>query len=273
LSPTAVLPESTTTAATTGDLYPSTTETAAEEPAIGAAPISTLPERTKATEAIPAATGDSAVAPAEGEAAHIKRPYEKPIFSNDEVKPPKIAKTEEEQKQAAASGAADKSVLAGAGPASTAAYTVPEPVPVNKEKRVDEAKPEAAAAPVAIPAASPITPPGPAETKQSKASPDAVAAAAAAINSSKADRAATTGPVPVAGAEPKKPEPAAKRGEEPKAKVDVPTETPEETTAPQAAESEAANKAEELTGEPSAEQQPEKKKKEGFFAKLKRMFK
>jgi len=133
-----------------------------------------------------------------------------------------------------------------------------DPVPVP-EKKVEEKEP--VAGPVS-------TPPGPSQTKESKASPDAVAAAAAAINSSKA----TTAPTPVAGTEPKKPEPAAKRGEEPKAKVDLPTETPQETTAPQVAEPEAAKPSEQAQAEPSAEQQPEKKKG-GFFAKLKRLFK
>lgn len=230
-----------------------------------------------ATESTPAATAaEPIVAPVETDAAHAKRPYEKPIFSNDEVKPHKIAKTEEEQ--AAASAAADESVLAGAGPASTAAYTVPEPVPVSEPKKVEEEKPVAAAevpeavAPAAAPAAPVATPASPSQTKESKASPDAVAAAAAAINSSKADKAATTAPIAVAGTVPKKPEPVVKRGEEPKAKVDLPTETPQETAAPQAAEPEAAKKSEEAKAEPSAEQQPEKKKG-GFFAKLKRMFK
>lgn len=196
------------------------------------------------------------VGPAESEAGHTKRPFEKPIFSNDEVKPHKMAKTEEEQ--AAASTVADKTSFAGAGPASTAAYTAPEPVPVL-EKKVEEKK--AVAGPVTAPA-------GLSQPKESKASPDAVAAAAAAINSSKA----TTAPIPVAGTEPKKPEPAAKRGEEPKAQVDLPAETPQEATAPQVAEPEAAKPSEEAQAEPSAEQQPEKKKG-GFLAKLKRLFK
>jgi hypothetical protein len=276
----AVLPATTTDTTTAADHYPSTTEAAAEE-SIGTtgltagvvSPNASLPERPKATEVTPVAAVEPAVAPIESEAAHVKRPYEKPIFSNDEVKPHKMAKTEEEQ--AAASAEADKTALAGAGPASTAAYTVPEPVPVP-EKKVEEKEPvagtevpAAVAAPQAAPVSTPVTAPAaPSQTKESKASPDAVAAAAAAINSSKA----TTAPIPVAGTEPRKPEPAAKRGEEPKAKVDLPAETPQETTAPQVAEPEAAKPSEEAQAEPSAEQQPEKKKG-GFFAKLKRMFK
>jgi hypothetical protein len=106
---TAILPE--TTATTAADLYPSTTETAAEESATSAAattsaaPISSLPERPKAVETAAPAVVEPIVAPVETDAAHAKRPYEKPIFSNDEVKPHKIAKTEEEQAAASAAAA------------------------------------------------------------------------------------------------------------------------------------------------------------------------
>ena len=247
------------------ETYPSTTETSAEESAIpavatGVAEPTSIPERPKTAESIKAplpvtaepvkapapVTAEPAKAPVPttaaepvialsetAEASHPKRPYEKPIFSNDEVKPPKMARTEEE------AAAADKEkALAGAGPASTAAYTAPEPVPATTPATEAPKKVEST----------------------SKANPDAVAAANAAINTSKADKSASAAP---AESELKKPEAAVKRGQEPEASQ---TETAQEQTAKEA-------KADEpKTSEQTAEHATDKKKG-GFFARLKRMFK
>lgn len=182
------------------DPYPSTTEFSAEESAtstaaaIGAvAPTATLAERPKTSESI-AAPVDAAATPSETEAAHAKRPYEKPIFSPEEnLKPHKIPKTEEEQ-------AADTKAQTGG-----TAFTAPEPAPKKAEEKAPvESAPKAAEG-------------------TSKASPDAVAAANAAISSSKADKSAAP-TATAAETEPQKPEPAVKRGDEPQS-----TETPKET--------------------------------------------
>jgi hypothetical protein len=188
------------------------------------------------------------------------------------VKPHKIAKTEEE-KQAAASAAAEKQNLVGAGPASTAAYTAPEPVPVPEtkkvedkpvEKQVEAEKPKVEKpAPIQPPATqAPVTKSSTATDKQ-PASPDAVAAANAAINTSKADKSAA--PAPVVAEELKKPEAAFKRGEEPA------TEAPKTEAKESAQEPAKAN--EETKADQAAEQQQPEKKKGGFFGWLKRKFK
>ncbi|KAJ5730393.1 uncharacterized protein N7483_004901 [Penicillium malachiteum] len=270
-----VLPESSVKETSVGaEIYPSTSETAAEESATSTAAGTTalensLPERPKTSESTKAPAtaaaaihnhGEPATVPSETlDAAHTKRPYEKPIFSNDEVKPPKMAKTEEEEKQAVTETPEN---LAGAGPASTAAYTAPEPVPVAAAPTVTTdftpvSKPVAESKPIAeskLVAGSP-----------SKANPDAVAAANAALNSSKSDK----GAVAAAEGELKKPEAALKR-EETKA-----TEAPQQEAAPSAQEPAAsapAQGAESKADEPQTSEQAEKKKG-GFFARLKRMFK
>lgn len=258
----AVLPESTVKETSLGaETFPSTTEVSAEEDATSAPATGSLPERPKTSESSKAPAPVAAVAepvaeptpaPTEtADAAHTKRPYEKPIFSNDEVKPTKMAKTEEEEKQAAAAATTDKQSLAGAGPASTAAYTAPEPVPatsvISEAPKVEEKKTEPAPKPVAAQPSSPST-----------ANPDAVAAANAAINTSKADKTAAAEP------ELKKPEAAVKREE---TKAEAPQT--ENTSAQEPAKE---TKAEESkTAEQTAEQA--EKKKGGFFARLKRMFK
>jgi len=289
----AVLPESSVKETSLGaETYPSTTEASAEESATSTAATTgaaaTIPlAEPKTSESI----NPTAVS-SETDAAHTKRPYEKPIFSNDEVKPHKMAKTEEEQ--AAASVAADKEVLAGAGPASTAAYTTPEPVPaVEAPKTTEETvvtetvayttpEPEPAPAPaveapkksekVATETAAPKTAAVDTKSADNKpadgkapASPIAVAAASAAINNSKSGKAAES-------TEPKKPEAALKRGEEPQFKPDVPAkDTPaKDTPATESTQQEPA-KANEVQPSETAEQ-PEKKKG-GFFAWLKRKFK
>lgn len=272
------------------ETYPSTTETSAEESAIPAvatgaaepfsiaerpktaestkvpAPVTAEPAKAPATITAPITSPEPLIIPSEtAEAAHTKRPYEKPIFSNDEVKPPKMARTEEE------AAAADKEkALAGAGPASTAAYTAPEPVPAptlaaEAPKKVESAVPTTEA-PKKVESATPAAPAAPATEapkkveSASKANPDAVAAANAAINTSKADKSASAAP---AESELKKPEAAVKRGQEPEAPQ---TETAQEQSAQE-------TKADELkTSEQTAEQAAEKKKG-GFFARLKRMFK
>jgi hypothetical protein len=247
----AVLPEKTTKEPATLAERPKTAETTAPIVAPVVAPVA-------APEPIPAPSTESDV-------AHVKRPYEKPIFNNEEdLKPHKMPKTEEEQ--LAASAAEDKKTienLAGAGPASTAAYTAPEPVPVKTEAPKAEEKKVAEAPKVAeqkpeekIPVETPKS-----TTQAGKApasNPDAVAAANAAI-ASKSEKAAA----PVAE-EPKKPEAALKRGEEPLPK----SETPKE------GETEQALADETQTSEPS-EPTEEKKKKEkgGFLSWLKRKFK
>jgi hypothetical protein len=260
----AVLPESTVKETSLGaETYPSTTEASAEESATstaattGAAATTSLPEHPKTSES----TGSAAVPP-ETDAAHIKRPYEKPIFSNDEVKPHKMAKTEEEQ------AAAEKN-LAGAGPASTAAYTTPEPVPVVEAPKKAEEKVATETAPKTTTAESKPVESKTVESKptdsKAPASPAAVAAASAAINNSKTDKAAES-------AEPKKPEAALKRGEEPQPRPDVPKkDTPaKDTPATESAQQEPAKADEAQTSETA--EQPEKKKG-GFFGWLKRKFK
>ncbi|KAJ5976338.1 hypothetical protein N7481_010045 [Penicillium waksmanii] len=273
----AVLPGSTVKETSHGaDIYPSTSEAAAEESATStvaatgaAAPISSLTERPKtaesATVAPAAAEPVAAAVPSESDAAHTKRPYEKPIFSNDEVKPHKIAKTEEEK--AAASAAAEKQILTGAGPASTAAYTAPEPVPVPETKKVEEKPTEKQVEkqPTLIqpPATQAPIPKTSTATDKQPASPDAVAAANAAINTSKTDKSAAQ--APVVADEPKKPEAAFKRGEEPA------TEAPKTEAKESAQEPAKAN--EETKADQATEQQQPEKKKGGFFGWLKRKFK
>jgi len=226
-------------------------EKTAKEPAA-------LAERPKTSESTaPAVAAVAAPEPipapsAEGDAAHVKRPYEKPIFNEEDLKPHKMPKTDEEQ--LAASAAEDKKTienLAGAGPASTAAYTAPEPVPVKSEAPKTEKKSEEK---IPVETKS-TTQPG----KAPASNRDAVAAANAAITSSKTDKAAA----PVTE-EPKKPEAALKRGEEPLPKTEAPKE----------AEPEQAKADETKTSEPS-EPTEEKKKKEkgGFLSWLKRKFK
>lgn len=231
-----------------------------------------MTERPKTAESATVAATEPApaVIPSESDVAHTKRPYEKPIFSNDELKPHKIAKTEEEEK-AAASAAAEKQNLVGAGPASTAAYTAPEPVPVLETKKVEEKpaekqieKPKVEEQPTLVqpPATQAPIPKSSTANDKQPASPDAVAAANAAINTSKADKSAAA--APVVADEPKKPEAAFKRGEEPA------TEAPK-TEAKESAQ-EPAQAHEETKADQATEQQPEKKKG-GFFGWLKRKFK
>ncbi|CAG8024003.1 unnamed protein product [Penicillium salamii] len=286
ISSTAVIPEKTT-----------------KEPATG----ESLPERPKTSESIapvapvvaPVAAPEPIPAPAiESDAAHAKRPYEKPIFNNEEnLKPTKMPKTEEEK--LVASAAEDKKTienLAGAGPASTAAYTTPEPVPVKTEAekpaeapkveapkaeekeveapkveapKAEEKKAEKVEAPKAeeAPKAAekkpeekiPVETKGTAQSdKASNANPDAVAAANAAITSSKNDKAA-----PAAAEELQKPEAALKRGEQPLPKTETPAETEPEAKA--------ENKAQ--TSEATEEKEKKKKEKGGFLSWLKRKFK
>ncbi|EPS33147.1 hypothetical protein PDE_08109 [Penicillium oxalicum 114-2] len=207
------------------------------------------------------------------DAIHAKRPYEKPIFSNDEVKPHKMAKTEDDQPVPATNAATP--ALTGADSKSTAAQAVSQPTSTSATKPTENKEVEgqtpatSAATPKAAAAAAGA--PFPPQTTQS--SPQAVAAAAAALNNSRTDKSATTGPINVAGTEPKKPEPAAVRGEEPKPPVDLPAQTvPAESTATETSVQPEAAKTQESEPEPSGDQQAEKKKG-GFFAKLKRMFK
>lgn len=223
------------------DPYPSTTEFSAEESATSTAaatgavaPTATLAERPKTSESIATPVGAAVATPAETEAAHTKRPYEKPIFSNEEnLKPNKIPKTEEEV-------AADIKAQTGG-----TAFKAPEPAPKKAEEK------------------APVEPTLKATEGTSKASPDAVAAANAAISSSKADKNVAPAAAP-AETEPKKPEPAVKRGEESQL-----AETPQETAA--VSKQEPAKTEEPKASEPTTEQ-PEKKKG-GFFSRLKRMFK
>lgn len=280
------LPESTVKDTSLGaDIFPSTSEAAAEESATSAAAQSSTDRPKTAESTTAAAAAEPAAVPSENDAAHTKRPYEKPIFSNDEVKPHKIAKTEEEE--AAAKAATEKQNLAGAGPASTAAYTTPEPVPETKkveekpvekvaEKQVEqpkveqpkaEEKPAVTQTPATQPSATqpPVSKPS-ASTEKQAASPDAVAAANAAINSKTDKAAAPAAPAVEEAKEIKKPEAVAKRGEEPK------TEAPK----PEAKESaqEPAKAKEETKSEQATEQQQQpEKKKGGFFGWLKRKFK
>ncbi|OQD61033.1 hypothetical protein PENPOL_c019G07239 [Penicillium polonicum] len=130
---TAILPET-----TTKEPVPSIATTGVSE---------TLAERPKTAEStdVPAVVAPVPVAaPVETDAAHPKRPYENPIFNNEEnLKPHKMPKTDEEA--LGASVVEDKKTietLAGVGPASTAAFTTPEPVPVQAEE------PKAAETPV-----------------------------------------------------------------------------------------------------------------------------
>jgi Predicted membrane protein len=118
----AILPET-----TTKEPVPSIATTGVSE---------TLVERPKTAEStdVPAVVAPVPPAvPVEADAAHFKRPYENPIFNNEEnLKPHKMPKTDEEA--LGASVVEDKKTietLAGAGPASTAALTTPEPVPVQ----------------------------------------------------------------------------------------------------------------------------------------------
>ncbi|KAJ5781909.1 uncharacterized protein N7518_010392 [Penicillium psychrosexuale] len=123
--------------ATTDTVLP---ETITREPAsldvLTGAPA-TLVERPKTSDSTaPAVAAPVPIAaPAETDAAHTKRPYEKPIFTNeDNLKPHKMPKTDEEAIQA--SVAEDKKTietLAGVGPATAAALTTPEPEPVQAE--------------------------------------------------------------------------------------------------------------------------------------------
>ncbi|KAF9248483.1 hypothetical protein CBS147339_6457 [Penicillium roqueforti] len=123
--------------ATAGTVLP---ETITREPAsldvLTGAPA-TLVERPKTSDSnAPAVAAPVPIAaPAETDAAHTKRPYEKPIFTNeDNLKPHKMPKTDEEAIQA--SVAEDKKTietLAGVGPATAAALTTPEPEPVQAE--------------------------------------------------------------------------------------------------------------------------------------------
>ncbi|KAJ5203519.1 hypothetical protein N7449_005598 [Penicillium cf. viridicatum] len=122
---TAILPET-----TTKEPIPSIATTGVSE---------TLAERPKTAEStdVPAVVAPVPIAaPVETDAAHPKRPYENPIFNNEEnLKPHKMPKTDEEA--LGASVAEDKKTietLAGVGPASTAAFTTPEPVPVQAEE-------------------------------------------------------------------------------------------------------------------------------------------
>lgn len=251
-----------------------------------------LPERPKTSESTapvvaPAAVPEpaSAESTAASDVAHVKRPYEKPIFNNEEdLKPTKIAKTDEED--LVASAAEDKKTienLAGAGPASTAAYTAPEPVPVKadiekvpeppkaEEKKVEKAEPSqpAEAPKAAEKAPANIVSPTP-QSGKAASNPDAIAAANAAITSSQKEKAAA----PVE--EPKKPAAALKRGEEPLPKTDAPkeTETPKQSEPeqpkpeqPKADQPKTENKSD---SEPTEEKE---KKKGGFFGWLKRKFK
>jgi hypothetical protein len=245
----AILPEKTVKEPATLVERPKTTESTA--PIV--APVS-APEPVPAPEPIPAASTES-------DAAHTKRPYEKPIFNNeDELKPHKMPKTDEEQ--LAASAAEDKKTienLAGAGPASTAAYSAPEPVPVKAEEKKVAETPKPVEAPkvaeqtpeekIAVETPKSTTQAG----KAPASNPDAVAAANAAITSSKKEAA-----TPVAE-EPKKPEAALKRGEEPVDKTEQPTEAKADET---------------KTSEPSeATEEKKKKEKGGFLSWLKRKFK
>jgi hypothetical protein len=312
-----VLPESSVKETSLGaEVYPSTTEASAEESATSTAAITGVPVTTSLPERPKTETTAPVAVPAEIDAAHPKRPYEKPIFSNDEVKPHKMPKTHEEQ-------VAEQN-LVGAGPASTAAYTTPEPIPaVEAPKMAEEtvatetapkttaaeivplttaaeskpveslvpetvpkttaaeSKPVESLAPETTPKTTvaeskPLERPVESKTIDTKAaenkadtkapgSPVAVAAASAAMNNSKTDKAATE------SAEPKKPEAALKRGEEPQARTDAPKETlAKETPSTESAQQEPAKADEPKTSE-TAEQA--EKKKGGFFGWLKRKFK
>jgi hypothetical protein len=278
--PAAILPES-------SPKEPASLATTAGVPA-------TLAERPKTSEStVPAVDAPaSTAAPAESDAAHPKRPYEKPIFNTEEnLKPHKMPKTDEEA--LAASVPEEKKTvdtLAGAGPASTAALTIPEPVPVQDEaskvvetpkveERVAEEKVEAPkevaetpkVAEEKIPAESAPKPTA-AQSGAGKptSSPEAVAAANAAILSSKGDKAAAPAAAPVVAkeAEPKKPEAALKRGEEPLPKTEAPK--PETKAEPVKEE---AGKAQQETQKTSEVAEQGEKKKGGFLSWLKRKFK
>lgn len=242
----AVLPETTSKEPSIpAETYPSTSEIAAEEPAISTAATSGAAAGAT-TLKTPGSTA-AAETPAEVD-AHAKRPYEKPIFSSDETKPPKMAKHEEEQ--ARASAALDKKTLAGAGPASTAAYTTPEPVPVKKAEEKKDGKTKA----------------------DGKASPQAVAAAAAAVSSSKGSE-KTGAAAPETDL--KQHEPALKKGEEPQVQAPMMEADKEESAkAKEAKEAEAKDAKEEpKKTEAAAAAEAAEKKKGGFFSRLKRMFK
>ena len=289
-----------------------------------------MAERPKTAESteIPAVVAPVPVAaPVETDAAHPKRPYENPIFNNEEnLKPHKMPKTDEEA--LGASVVEDKKTietLAGVGPASTAAFTTPEPVPVQAEEpkaaetpmvaetpKVVEEK--AAETPVVAEASKAVETPKVAEEKVAETpvvaeapkaveekveapkavedkipvesapkstpaqtgagkptSPIAIAAANAAILSSKGDKAAPPAAATVVAkeAEPKKPEAALKRGEEPLPKAEAPK--PETKAEPVKEEAGKAQPETQKTSEPLAEQV--EKKKGGFMSWLKRKFK
>lgn len=324
----AILPET-----TTKEPVPSIATTGVSE---------TLAERPKTAEStnVPAVVAPVPIAaPVEPDAAHTKRPYENPIFNNEEnLKPHKMPKTDEEP--LGASVAEDKKTvetLAGAGPASTAAFTTPEPVPVQAEEpkaaetpvvaetpKVVEEKaaetPVAAEAPKAVETpkvaeekvetpvvaeekkvaetpvvaeapkaveekveapkaveekipveSAPKSTPTQTGTGKPTSSPVAIAAANAAILSSKGDKAAPPAAATVAAkeTEPKKPEAALKRGEEPLPKAEAPK--PETKAEPVKEEAGKAQPETQKTSEPLAEQV--EKKKGGFMSWLKRKFK
>lgn len=120
----AVLPEVTSKEPTlTPENYPSTTETAAEESAMSTA--ATMQPEPKTSEA---AATEPAVAPAETNGAHVKRPYEKPIFTEDEMKPHKMAKHEEEAPKKAENGThkASPAAVAAAAAAIGSSTKTPE---------------------------------------------------------------------------------------------------------------------------------------------------
>ncbi|KAJ5606576.1 hypothetical protein N7510_009357 [Penicillium lagena] len=271
---TAVLPETISKEPSIpAETYPSTSEMAAEEPATSTAGPAGAAVGTTASKT----PGSTAVAenPVEAD-AHAKRPYEKPIFSSDETKPSKMAKHEEEQ--ARASAALDKKTLAGAGPASTAAYTTPEPVPVKKaEEPVKKAEEPVKKAEEPVKKTEEKKEVKKAEEKKDgktkadgKASPQAVAAAAAAVSSSKgSEKTGAAAPE----AELKQPEPALKKGDEPKAHAPM-TDAVKEDSA-KAKDAKEANDAKEepKKTEAAAAAEAAEKKKGGFFSRLKRMFK
>ncbi|KAI1831069.1 hypothetical protein DTO012A7_7118 [Penicillium roqueforti] len=295
--------------ATAGTVLP---ETITREPAsldvlIGAP--ATLVERPKTSDSnAPAVAAPVPIAaPAETDAAHTKRPYEKPIFTNeDNLKPHKMPKTDEEAIQA--SVAEDKKTietLAGVGPATAAALTTPEPEPVQaeapkavveqketpvvveapkveekkaeapkkvEEKKVEEKKAEEKKAEEKIPVSTHKTTPAQAGAPSS---PVAVAAANAAILASKGDKAAAPAATPVVSkeAEPKKPEAALKRGDEAQPEEALPkAEEPKPETKTEAVKEEAA-KAQQDTHKTSESGSQAEKKKGGFMSWLKRKFK
>lgn len=348
-------------AAGTAAILPETT-TKEPVPSIATTGVSeTLAERPKTAEStdVPAVVAPVPIAaPVETDAAHPKRPYENPIFNNEEnLKPHKMPKTDEEA--LSTSVTEDKKTietLAGAGPASTAAFTTPEPVPVQAEEPKVTETPVVAEAPKAVEekaaetpvvaeapkipeeekvvetpvvaeapklaeekveapkvaeekvAETPVVAEAPKIAEEKKvaetpvvaeapkavedkipvesapkstsaqtgagkptSSPEAIAAANAAILSSMGDKTAPPAAATVVakGAEPKKPEAALKRGEEPLPKVEAPK--PETKAEPVKEEAGKAQQETQKTYEPLAEQV--EKKKGGFMSWLKRKFK